>query len=203
MHCLANLTASPGDTGLTNDNQIGLAVTAGLVANNNDFFDRLEPIAVNDTNSAVYFAPTNIYPLINDTNFNGDALTITNAVATGGFVTIDAGGTNIIGSSRQVCCGRRMNGLRWNRPRRSGTVGPTPTSLAYVSLQVSPVGRVLAKSKACLQGVQRVEWGHVAKPALSRLRDSQDLSLCQNRICQGSHLVHGAPGDRAGMLSAL
>ena len=96
MHCLANLTASPGDTGLTNDNQIGLAVTAGLVANNNDFFDRLEPIAVNDTNSAVYFAPTNIYPLINDTNFNGDALTITNAVATGGFVTIDAGGTNII-----------------------------------------------------------------------------------------------------------
>ena len=86
---------STGDTRPPNDNQIGLVITAGLVTNKNDFFDRLEPIAVNDTASALYFTPTKIYPLINDTNFYGDALIITNAVTANGIVTINAGGTNL------------------------------------------------------------------------------------------------------------
>ena len=82
----------------TNGNQITFVATNGAnnhVFGSNNFFDRLLPLAVNDTNSAFYLTPTNINPLVNDTNYNGDVLTITNATSTGGIVVINPGSTNL------------------------------------------------------------------------------------------------------------
>ena len=86
---------STGDAQPPNDNQISLVTTNGITSTTNYFFDRLSPIAVNDTNSALYLVPATLYPLTNDISPNGDPLTISNVVATGGIVTINPGATNL------------------------------------------------------------------------------------------------------------
>ncbi len=86
---------STGDSQPPNDNQINFVSTNGIVSTNNNFFDRQSPIAVNDTNSTVYFVPVTIYPLTNDISPNGDALVITNVTSANGIVIINPGGTNI------------------------------------------------------------------------------------------------------------
>ena len=87
---------STGDSKGANDNQISIVASNGVAFANNYFFDRLSPTAVDDTVSAYYFAPTNIFPLTNDLSPNGDALAITNAVSTNGIVSIGIGSTNLI-----------------------------------------------------------------------------------------------------------
>ena len=86
---------STGDSQGRTDNQISFVSTNGIVSTNNNFFDRLSPTAVNDTNSALYFVPVTIYPLTNDISPNGDALTITSATSSNGIVVINPGSTNI------------------------------------------------------------------------------------------------------------
>ena len=86
---------STGDSQPPNDNQINLVTTNGIVSTNNNFFDRLSPVAVNDTNPALYLVPVTLYPLTNDISPNGDPLTITSVFATNGTVTINAGSTNL------------------------------------------------------------------------------------------------------------
>ena len=86
---------SSGDSQSPNDNQIGFATTNGVVSTNNNFFDRLLPSAINDTNAAFYLVPTTILPLTNDLSPNGDVLTITAAQSTNGIVVINAGSTNL------------------------------------------------------------------------------------------------------------
>ena len=80
----------------TNFNQIAFVSTNGIVSTNNNFYDRLSPVAVADTTTALYLVATNIYPLTNDISPNGDALVITNASSTNGIVIINAGSTNLI-----------------------------------------------------------------------------------------------------------
>ena len=84
-----------GDSQGRTDNQISFASTNGIVSTNNSFFDRLLPIAVNDTNSALYFVPVTIYPLTNDINPNNDTLTISSATSSNGIAVINPGFTNI------------------------------------------------------------------------------------------------------------
>ncbi|MEI7533318.1 MAG: SdrD B-like domain-containing protein, partial [Verrucomicrobiae bacterium] len=86
---------STGDSQGTNNNQITFVSTNGIVSTNNSFYDRLSPIAVNDTTSALYFVSTNISPLTNDISPNGDPLTITNVSSTNGLVVINPGSTNL------------------------------------------------------------------------------------------------------------
>ena len=86
---------STGDSQGANNNQISFVSTNGIVSTNNNFFDRLSPVAVNDTNSALNFVPVTIYPLTNDLSPNGDALTITSATSTNGIVVINVGSTNL------------------------------------------------------------------------------------------------------------
>ncbi|MDB6066752.1 MAG: type fimbrial biosis protein PilY1 [Pedosphaera sp.] len=86
---------STGDSQPPNNHQISFVSTNGVVSNNNDFSNRQAPVAVNDTNSALYFVPTLLYPLTNDLSPNGDALIITNATSTNGILAIGTGNTNI------------------------------------------------------------------------------------------------------------
>ncbi len=86
---------STGDAQPPNDNQISLLTTNGVTSTTNYFFDRLLPVAVNDTNPALYFIPVTINPLTNDISPNGDLLTISNAVTTGGILVINPGRTNL------------------------------------------------------------------------------------------------------------
>jgi uncharacterized repeat protein (TIGR01451 family) len=86
---------STGDSQGRNDSQISFVSTNGIASTNNNFFDRLSPVAVNDTNSTVYGTPVTIYPLTNDISPNGDALTITNVTSTDGIVVINPGSTNL------------------------------------------------------------------------------------------------------------
>ena len=86
---------STGDSQGTNDNQITFVSTNGIVSTNNNFFDRLSPVAVNDTNSTMYFTSVMIDPLTNDLSPNGDALTISNATTSGGILAINPGSTNL------------------------------------------------------------------------------------------------------------
>ena len=85
---------STGDSLPPNDNQIGIAITAGLTTTTNNFFDRLLPTAVDDASSAPRNLPVIISPLTNDISPNGDALTITaktNGAYTSSTVTISDG----------------------------------------------------------------------------------------------------------------
>jgi hypothetical protein len=86
---------STGDSQPPNDNQISFVTTNGIVSTNRNFFDRLSPIAVNDTNATTYFVPVTIRPLTNDLSPNGDALTISNATSAFGIVIINPGSTNL------------------------------------------------------------------------------------------------------------
>ena len=86
---------STGDSQGTNNSQISFVSTNGIVSTNNNFFDRLSPIAVNDVSSAPRNLPVILYPLGNDISLNSDALTITNAATTNGLVVINAGSTNL------------------------------------------------------------------------------------------------------------
>ena len=86
---------STGNSQTPNDNQISFVSTNGITSGTNNFFDRLSPVAVVDTNSALYFVATVIRPLTNDLSPNGDALTISNAVSTNGIVVINPGSTNL------------------------------------------------------------------------------------------------------------
>ncbi|MCX6895618.1 MAG: Ig-like domain-containing protein, partial [Verrucomicrobia bacterium] len=86
---------STGDSLPPNDNQIGLTITASLTTTNNSFYDRPQPLAVNDTNSTPRNVPLTFNPLLNDTNYNGDTLVITNALTTNGTVII-SNGTNLV-----------------------------------------------------------------------------------------------------------
>jgi uncharacterized repeat protein (TIGR01451 family) len=86
---------SSGNSQGRTDSQLVFVSTNGVVTTNNSFYDRLSPIAVNDTTSALYFVSTNISPLTNDISPNGDPLTITNASSTNGFVVINPGSTNL------------------------------------------------------------------------------------------------------------
>ena len=87
---------SSGDSQPPNDNQIDfVATTNGVTSNTNNFFERLLPVAINDTNSAFYLVTLTIYPLTNDISPNGDPLTISNAVTTGGILVINPGATNL------------------------------------------------------------------------------------------------------------
>jgi uncharacterized repeat protein (TIGR01451 family) len=84
-----------GDSSPPNNNQIPIALAAGLTTNNNNFYERLSPIAANDTNSGPRNLPIILYPLTNDISPNGDTLTITNAVTTNGIVVVNGGSTNL------------------------------------------------------------------------------------------------------------
>ena len=84
-----------GDSQPPNDAQIYFVTTNAVVSTTNNFFLRLSPTAVNDTNAAYYFVATGISPLTNDLSPNGDALTISNAVSTNGIVVINPGSTNL------------------------------------------------------------------------------------------------------------
>ena len=53
------------------------------------------PVAVNDSTLGTNSVPQVIKPLVNDSDADGDSLTITNVVATGGIVTINPGATNL------------------------------------------------------------------------------------------------------------
>ncbi|HLX71756.1 MAG TPA: SdrD B-like domain-containing protein, partial [Verrucomicrobiae bacterium] len=86
---------STGDSQPPNDNQIGLVASNGVSRGTNNFFERLLPTAVNDTNSAFYLVPGTIYPLTNDISPNGDPLTISSAVTTNGIIVINPGSTNL------------------------------------------------------------------------------------------------------------
>jgi uncharacterized repeat protein (TIGR01451 family) len=86
---------STSDSQPPNDNQISFASTNGIVSTNNNFFDRLSPVANSDTNSALLQIPATFYPLTNDVSPNGDPLVITNVSATGGTVVINPGSTNL------------------------------------------------------------------------------------------------------------
>jgi uncharacterized repeat protein (TIGR01451 family) len=86
---------STGDSQAPNNNQIPFVTTNGITSGTNNFFDRLSPVAVADTNSALYFVATVISPLTNDLSPNGDALTISNAVSTNGIAVINPGSTNL------------------------------------------------------------------------------------------------------------
>jgi uncharacterized repeat protein (TIGR01451 family) len=86
---------SSGNSQGRRDSQISFVSTNGVVSTNNSFYDRLPPIAVNDTNSALYFVPATLYPLTNDISPNGDPLTITNVTSANGIVVINPGGTNL------------------------------------------------------------------------------------------------------------
>jgi uncharacterized repeat protein (TIGR01451 family) len=84
-----------GDSQPPNNSQISVIVSGGLTFTNNDFYSRLSPTAVNDTNSAPRNVATVLSPLPNDLSPNGDALTITNAVTSNGVVVINPGSTNL------------------------------------------------------------------------------------------------------------
>ena len=123
---------STGDAQPPNDNQISLVTTNGITSTTNYFFDRLSPIAVNDTNSALYLVPATLYPLTNDISPNGDPLTISNVVATGGIVTINPGATNLTFTPRTLA------------PRRFSTPTPMRTAArpAPPSRSTSPRWRI-------------------------------------------------------------
>jgi uncharacterized repeat protein (TIGR01451 family) len=53
------------------------------------------PVAVNDSTLGTNSVPQVINPLVNDSDPDGDSLTISNVVATGGIVTINPGATNL------------------------------------------------------------------------------------------------------------
>jgi uncharacterized repeat protein (TIGR01451 family) len=85
-----------GDSQGRTDNQISFVSTNGIVSTNNSFFDRLLPIAVNDTDSALNDVPVTIYPLTNDISpYTNDVLTITSATTSNGVVVINPGNTNL------------------------------------------------------------------------------------------------------------
>ena len=82
---------STGDSQPPNNNQIVFVSTNGIVATNNNFFDRQSPIAVADTNSTVYFVPVTIAPLTNDISPYGDPLSISIIAGPDGIVVINPG----------------------------------------------------------------------------------------------------------------
>jgi hypothetical protein len=78
-----------------NDGQISFFSTNGIVSTNNNFYDRLAPVAVADTNAAVYGTLTTFTPLTNDISPNGDSLTIANVTTSDGIAVINSGSTNL------------------------------------------------------------------------------------------------------------
>ena len=86
---------SSGDSQPPNDSQISLVTTNGVTLADNHFFDRLRPVAVNDTATAGYQTPATFLPLANDLSPNGDVLTIAAATSAHGLVTINPGATNL------------------------------------------------------------------------------------------------------------
>jgi uncharacterized repeat protein (TIGR01451 family) len=136
-----------GDSQSRDDSQISLVTTNGIVSTNNSFFDRLLPIAVNDTNSAFYLVPVTIYPLTNDISPNGDPLTISNAVSANGIVVINPGATNLTFTPTNT--GVAII-LYTNADAHGGTSGAViyvnVTALADVGLGKSAAGIVSATS---------------------------------------------------------
>ncbi len=83
------------DSQARTDGQIGFFSTNGIISTNNNFYDRLAPVAVADTNATVYGTLTTITPLTNDISPNGDVLTIANVTTLDGIAVINSGSTNL------------------------------------------------------------------------------------------------------------
>jgi uncharacterized repeat protein (TIGR01451 family) len=138
---------SSGDSQAPNDNQIAFVTTNGIVSTNNSFFDRLSPVANNDTNSALLQVPATLNPLTNDVSPNGDALIITNVSATGGTVVINPGSTNLtftptnLGTATIIYTIADAHG-----GTNSATITVTVTDLADLAIGKTAAASVLASN---------------------------------------------------------
>jgi uncharacterized repeat protein (TIGR01451 family) len=80
-----------------NDNQIGVTVANGNASTNNNFYDHLNhpPVASNDVAAASENIPVTLAPLLNDSDPDGNSITLTNVTTTNGLAII-LNATNVL-----------------------------------------------------------------------------------------------------------
>ncbi len=138
---------STGDTQGTNDNQIAVNLGNGVTTNGNNFFDfyfglgntNSPPVAVPDFTNTLQNVPVVILPLLNDNSPGGFALTITNAAATNGTVSI-IGGTNILFTPANYFVGTATIGYTVTNVNGASTSLITITVAPVADLRIAKTG---------------------------------------------------------------